>query len=121
MEQRELDTKKRDKGFTLVELLIVIVILGILATVVVFAVAGVTDKAKGNACATTEKTLLTAVESARADNSIAVGSHPTLVQVEEYVTDPAIVAAAAAAGVWGYAEATGVLTQPTDATNCTAT
>jgi prepilin-type N-terminal cleavage/methylation domain-containing protein len=120
MEQRELETpKKQDKGFTLVELLIVIVILGILATVVVFAVAGVTDKAKGNACATTEKTLLTAVESARADNSIAVGSHPTLAQVEEYVTDPAIVDAAAGVGVWGYAA--GVLTQPTDATNCTAT
>ena len=35
---------KKDKGFTLVELLIVIVILGILATVAVFAVRGITDK-----------------------------------------------------------------------------
>ncbi len=35
---------KQDKGFTLVELLIVIVILGILATVTVFAVRGITDQ-----------------------------------------------------------------------------
>jgi general secretion pathway protein G len=36
--QMEETTEKQDKGFTLVELLIVIVILGILATVTVFAV-----------------------------------------------------------------------------------
>ncbi len=35
---------KQDKGFTLVELLIVIVILGILATITVFAVRGITDQ-----------------------------------------------------------------------------
>jgi prepilin-type N-terminal cleavage/methylation domain-containing protein len=38
---------KQDKGFTLVELLIVIVILGILATVTVFAVRGITDQGTG--------------------------------------------------------------------------
>ncbi|MGA0895524.1 MAG: type II secretion system protein, partial [Ilumatobacteraceae bacterium] len=37
---------KSDKGFTLVELLIVIVILGILATVTVFAVQGITTRGK---------------------------------------------------------------------------
>ncbi|MEI7619701.1 MAG: type II secretion system protein, partial [Actinomycetota bacterium] len=36
----EESSGKKDKGFTLVELLIVIVILGILATVTVFAVRG---------------------------------------------------------------------------------
>ena len=39
---------KQDKGFTLVELLIVIVILGILATVTVFAVRGITDSGQKN-------------------------------------------------------------------------
>ncbi|MCU1504525.1 MAG: hypothetical protein JWM12_3879, partial [Ilumatobacteraceae bacterium] len=53
----------RDKGFTLVELLIVIVILGVLATVTVFAVRGITDKGKASACDSDKKTLETAVES----------------------------------------------------------
>ena len=54
---------KRDKGFTLVELLIVIVILGILATVTVFAVRGITDKGQTSACNTDKATLQTATES----------------------------------------------------------
>ena len=55
--------KKNDEGFTLVELLIVIVILGILATVVVFAVRGITDQGETNACAVGERTIQTAVEA----------------------------------------------------------
>jgi len=54
---------KQDKGFTLVELLIVIVILGILATVTVFAVRGITDKSHQNSCAAEKKTIETAIES----------------------------------------------------------
>ena len=57
------DMIRRDRGFTLVELLIVIVILGILATVTVFAVRGITDKGQTNACATDKVTLQTAVET----------------------------------------------------------
>ena len=44
---------KQDKGFTLVELLIVIVILGILATVTVFAVRGITDRGRENVVTST--------------------------------------------------------------------
>ena len=54
---------KQDKGFTLVELLIVIVILGILATVTVFAVRGITDQGQDNACDVEKRTLETAVEA----------------------------------------------------------
>jgi len=63
---------KQDKGFTLVELLIVIVILGILATVTVFAVRGITDQGQTSACSADEKTVQTAVEAFYAQNGTSV-------------------------------------------------
>ena len=62
-----------ERGFTLVELLIVIVILGILAGIVVFAVGNLTSNAKTNACATEKTTVQTAVEAYKAQN----GSYPS--------------------------------------------
>ena len=59
---------KQDKGFTLVELLIVIVILGILATVTVFAVRGITDQGQTSECNADKKTIQTAVEAYFAQN-----------------------------------------------------
>ena len=59
---------KQDKGFTLVELLIVIVILGILATITVFAVRGITDQGQTSACNADEKTMETALEAYFAQN-----------------------------------------------------
>ena len=80
METEIVETKKADKGFTLVELLIVIVILGILATVTVFAVRGITNQGKSSACAADKKTLQVAAEAYQAQN----GSYP--VDVNTMVT-----------------------------------
>ena len=66
---------KQDKGFTLVELLIVIVILGILATVTVFAVRGITDQGRNSSCATDKRTLEVAIEAFYAKNGTT--THPT--------------------------------------------
>ncbi len=63
---------RRDRGFTLVELLIVIVILGILSTVTVFAVRGITDQGKTSACEADQRTLETAIEAYFAQNGSSV-------------------------------------------------
>ena len=57
--------KKRSgqKGFTLVELLVVIVILGVLAGIVVFAIGGITDKGKSTSCKADKSALETAEEA----------------------------------------------------------
>jgi len=103
---------KQDKGFTLVELLIVIVILGILATVTVLAVSGITDKAKENTCTADGATLQTAYESAYVLQNATV---PTLAQLQGSLSNnnSAKVAATAGAGVWGYDGSS--LSAPSDA------
>ena len=56
-------SRRSDDGFTLVELLIVIVILGVLATVTVFAVRGITDQGEASATDADERTLESAQEA----------------------------------------------------------
>ena len=53
----------KDRGFTLVELLIVIVILGVLAAVTVFAVRGITDEGEDSARKADEKIVVKAEEA----------------------------------------------------------
>src|SRR2546421_2487174 len=78
---REWDDKNlAQKGFTLVELLVVIVILGILAAVVVFAVSGIQDRGNNSACGTDASTVRTAVEAYRSQGQ-NFAANPTMAQL----------------------------------------
>lgn len=60
----------RDRGFTLVEILVVIVILGILAVVVAFSIRGVTERGEQGACGADARTLTQAADVYMAQKQI---------------------------------------------------
>ena len=73
-----------DRGFTLVELLVVVTIMGVLATVSVFAVRGITDRSQESACDSDQRVLEVAVETWFADETLSSGtlSEAALVSAE---------------------------------------
>jgi general secretion pathway protein G len=71
-------THRDQRGFTLVELLVVVTILGILAAVVTTSLVGLTGTAKTNACAEELRTVQTAMDAMMAKNNItAVAAQST--------------------------------------------
>jgi general secretion pathway protein G len=94
--QRPHAIRRSDSGFTLTELLIVIVILGVLTGIVVFAVGAFTNRGEQAACRTAMKTTEVAIETYRAQNS---GAKPTVIGdlVPAFLrTDPTLATASTA-------------------------
>lgn len=73
-----------DRGFTLIEILITILIIGILAAVVVFSVRGITDRGQDNACETDARVVATAVEAYLAQNRVPTIPSTPPVDSEQY-------------------------------------
>ncbi len=70
---------KNKKGFTIVELLIVIVVIGILATLVIVTFTGIQQKARN----TQRKTDINAINSHVEAFYAETGSYPTLAQLQD--------------------------------------
>jgi general secretion pathway protein G len=78
-----------ERGFTLVELLIVVTILGILAAVVTTSLVGLTATAKTNACAEELRTVQTAMDALMAKNNLtSVTAKAVADNVMTTVVDP---------------------------------
>ncbi len=73
---RRAASNASDSGYTLIELLIVIVTLGILATIVVFALSGVTAQGVQATCSSDAKTVAIALGAYQEE-------HPQVVQITE--------------------------------------
>jgi prepilin-type N-terminal cleavage/methylation domain-containing protein len=76
-------------GFTLVELLVVLAILGVLAAIVTFSVSGVHDRGGDAACRTDVGTVQAAVDAYRNDHADATtgapGPVPVYSQLGQYI------------------------------------
>ena len=78
------DSTNMADGFSLIELLIVIVVLGLLATVVVFSVRGITDEGQDSTCSQHRRVLSTAIEAYFADSGSAMLPAVGVADGEEY-------------------------------------
>jgi general secretion pathway protein G len=64
------NTRRNDRGYTLVELLVVIVLMGILVTVSVFAIGGLGQDSGKKACQLEVKSVNTAINAYYSENKV---------------------------------------------------
>ncbi len=76
---------KRNSGFTIVELLIVIVVIGILAAITIVAYSGITARANTTKAQTNAESIQKVAETYNAD----LGLYPTQAQLSAYTTGSA--------------------------------
>jgi len=97
---------RKNKGFTLIEMMIVILVIAVLATIVGLAVRGVGDDARASKAAADVKILNTASIAFQNDTGAAPTGQADLVPdyIDAVVAAPAGWAYAVAAGVWSASE-----------------